>query len=91
MPKKAKQKIEVPDPPRSVEYVAAQLGHHPRTTWRLIAEGELTAFKIRGLVRIYQSDIDTYIARCRIKPADERASTPTGRKRPVRRRVKAAA
>jgi len=48
-------------------YTAEEVAHilrvNPRTIHRLIKRGELEAFTIGGVYRIYQSAVDAYIAR----------------------------
>jgi len=47
----------------TAEEVARILRVNTRTVHRLIKRGELEAFTIGGIYRIYQSSVDDYIAR----------------------------
>jgi excisionase family DNA binding protein len=47
----------------TVEEVAAQLRVSPQTVRKLIEDGDLKAFKVRGQWRVKQSDLDDYIQR----------------------------
>jgi excisionase family DNA binding protein len=54
---------------RRLQYVADKLDLSPRSVQRLIASGELPAFKIRGAVRVSDDDIERLIARSRLSTA----------------------
>ena len=47
----------------TVKEVADALRFNPRTVRKMIAEGELPAFKVRDEWRVRQRDIDTFIAK----------------------------
>ena len=47
----------------TVKEVAERLKVQPRTVRKMIAEGELPAFKVRDEWRVRQRDIDTFIAK----------------------------
>lgn len=51
----------------SVEKVAEFLGISKKSVYRLIAQGELSGFKVGSVLRFRQIDIDTYLERSRTK------------------------
>lgn len=52
----------------STAAAARRLGITPRTLYRFIDEGDLTAYRFGRVIRLKQDDVDTYIERCRIEP-----------------------
>lgn len=51
----------------SVKGVAEFLGVSRKTVYRLIAQGELSGFKVGGVLRFRQVDIDAYLEQTRTK------------------------
>ena len=47
---------------------ADHLGITPRPPYRFIDEGQLPAYKFGRVIRLKQSDVDTYIETCRVEP-----------------------
>ena len=47
---------------------ARSLGITPRTLYRLIDEGQLTAYKFGRVIRLKQTDLDAFIEGSRITP-----------------------
>jgi excisionase family DNA binding protein len=47
---------------------ARRLGITPRTLYRFIDEGDLTAYRFGRVIRLKQDDVDTYIDTCKIQP-----------------------
>lgn len=45
----------------TVKQVAAKLGVSPRTVWRMIAEGQLRAVRVRGCTRVYLLSVEEYL------------------------------
>ena len=52
----------------SVREVAGRLGVHPETIRRLIHDGRLEAVRVGRLLRVGAADVETFLARQRIKP-----------------------
>jgi len=52
----------------STKAAARRLGVTPRTLYRFINEGQLAAYRFGRVIRLKQSDVDTYIETCRIAP-----------------------
>lgn len=57
--------------------VAEQLLISDDTLYRLINEHQITAYRISGQWRLFQSDVDTYILSCRQSRQTVHASAPT--------------
>ena len=55
--------IEKKDRVLRPDQVAEILKVSRRTVYRLVSEGELEAFRVRGSLRVRQSDVDRYIRR----------------------------
>ena len=47
---------------------AEYLGITPRTLYRLIDEGQLTAYRFGRVIRVKQSDVDDFIRESRVEP-----------------------
>jgi excisionase family DNA binding protein len=47
---------------------AKRMGITPRTLYKFIDSGELTAYKIGRVIRLQKADVDAFLARCRIEP-----------------------
>ena len=67
----------------SKQDAADMLGVSVKTVERMIADGDLPMYKIRGQCRLMTSDIKTYIAGCR-RVAAKAAPVPA-RRQPARR------
>lgn len=52
----------------STKDAAARLGVTTRTLYRFIDEGDLVAYRFGRVIRLQQTDVDNYIASCRIEP-----------------------
>ena len=73
--------------------VAARLSVVARTVYRLVNNGELSAYRVSRLIRIRPEDLDRYLESQRIQPGDldhlctarptpiPHARTPTSRRR----------
>jgi excisionase family DNA binding protein len=62
----------------TLKTVADLLGSSTRTIYRLIADGELTAFKVRGGLRIPEESLEEYRRRQTLKYIEENGITLTG-------------
>ena len=47
---------------------ARYLGITPRTLYRLINEGQLTAYRFGRVIRLKQSDVEAFVEESRIEP-----------------------
>ncbi len=47
---------------------AKRLGITPRTLYRFIDEGQLPAYRFGRVIRLKQSEVDSFIDTCRIEP-----------------------
>jgi excisionase family DNA binding protein len=45
----------------SVNEAAVMLGVSPRTVWRMIADGQLTAYRVRGCTRLSPVQVSGYL------------------------------
>ena len=54
----------------STKEAARRLGITPRTLYRLIDEGQLPAYKFGRVIRLQQSEVDSFIAEARIQPGE---------------------
>ena len=52
----------------STASAARRLGITPRTLYRFIDEGDLTAYRFGRVIRLKQDDVDAYIDTCKIAP-----------------------
>jgi len=52
----------------STAAAARRLGITPRTLYRFIDEGDLTAYRFGRVIRLKQDDVDSYIDTCKIEP-----------------------
>lgn len=52
----------------STKDAAAALGLTPRTLYRLIDEGQLPAYRFGRVIRLKQSEVDSFVASSRIEP-----------------------
>ncbi len=52
----------------STPAAAERLGITPRTLYRFIDEGQLAAYKFGRVIRLKQTDVDSYIDSCRVEP-----------------------
>jgi excisionase family DNA binding protein len=55
----------------SLKVVADLLGCSTRTIYRLVADGELTAFKVRGCLRIPEEALEAYRRREILRYSEE--------------------
>ena len=58
------------DPPEWLGTTAAAhyLGITPRTLYRFIDNGEVPAYRFGRVIRLKESEVDTFIESCRIEP-----------------------
>lgn len=58
---------------------AERLGVTPRTLYRFIDEGQVSAYRFGRVIRLKEHEVDDFIERCRIAPGtlDLTASQPT--------------
>jgi len=49
---------------------ARRLGIAPRTLYRLIDEGQITAYKFGRVIRLQERDVNEFIDESRISPGD---------------------
>jgi excisionase family DNA binding protein len=54
------------------------LGLVPRTLYRLIDHGHLSAYRFGRVIRLRQADVDNYIAASRVQPGELRHLYPDG-------------
>lgn len=54
----------------STKEAAAALGLTPRTLYRLIDEGQLPAYRFGRVIRLKQSEIDSFVSTSRIEPGE---------------------
>lgn len=59
---------------------ARYLGITPRTLYRLIDSGELSAYKFGRVIRLKQSDVDAFIEGARVEPGSLEHLYPDGRR-----------
>jgi excisionase family DNA binding protein len=52
----------------STQEAARRLGVTPRTLYRFIDQGELTAYRLGRVIRLKLSDVDAFIEAARIEP-----------------------
>jgi excisionase family DNA binding protein len=76
-----------------VAAVAARLSVVARTVYRLVNNGELSAYRVSRMIRIRPEDLDRYLESQRIQPGDldhlctpQRTTTTDARTRTSRRR-----
>ncbi len=62
----------------TIKAVAGILGASTRTIYRLIADGELTAFKLRGALRVTEESLDAYRIRQISKYIEENGISLSG-------------
>lgn len=65
----------------TLKAAADLLGASTRTIYRLIVDGELIAFKVRGALRIPEESLDQYRSRQILKYTEENGISVTGRDR----------
>ena len=58
----------------AMEFLGIQL----RTLYRIIDEGQLSAYKFGRVIRIKREDVDAFLERVRIKPGELRHLYPPG-------------
>ena len=56
----------------STERAAARLGLAPRTLYRFVDRGEITAYRFGRVLRFRLDELDQFINRCRIEPGSLR-------------------
>ncbi len=61
----------------STPAAAARLGITPRTLYRFIDEGQVTAYKFGRVIRLKQDDVDRFIEQCRVEPGTMAHLYPT--------------
>ncbi len=54
----------------STKEAASALGLTPRTLYRLIDEGQLPAYRFGRVIRLKQSEIDSFVGNSRIEPGE---------------------
>lgn len=54
----------------STKEAASALGLTPRTLYRLIDEGQLPAYRFGRVIRLKQSEIDSFVSTSRIEPGE---------------------
>ncbi len=54
----------------STKEAARHLGLTPRTLYRLIDDGQITAYKFGRVIRLQRRDVDAFIERSRIQPGE---------------------
>lgn len=54
----------------STKEAASALGLTPRTLYRLIDEGQLPAYRFGRVIRLKQSEIDSFVAQSQISPGE---------------------
>ena len=54
--------------------VARELGLSRSAVYRLIEEGELVAYKVRGRLRVERGELDALRDRCRVSPRGRRTT-----------------
>ena len=52
----------------STAEAAKRLGITPRTLYRFIDEGQLSAYRFGRVIRLKQNEVDDFIETCRIEP-----------------------
>ncbi|MGY9074242.1 MAG: helix-turn-helix domain-containing protein [Acidimicrobiales bacterium] len=52
----------------STKEAARRLGITPRTLYRFVDMGELTAYRFGRVIRLQQTDVDAYIETCKVEP-----------------------
>ena len=52
----------------STKEAAAALGLTPRTLYRLIDEGQLPAYRFGRVIRLKQTEIDSFVSKSQIEP-----------------------
>jgi excisionase family DNA binding protein len=55
----------------SIQDVAKRLNVNPRTVNRMISAGELPAYRVGGVLRIDEQDLQNYLQKNRIQPKPE--------------------
>ncbi len=46
------------------------LGLHQETTYKLIDQGQIPAYKFGRVIRIRRGDLDEFLERCRVSPGE---------------------
>ena len=54
----------------STKEAASALGLTPRTLYRLIDEGQLPAYRFGRVIRLKQSEIDSFVSQSQITPGE---------------------
>ena len=54
----------------STKEAASALGLTPRTLYRLIDEGQLPAYRFGRVIRLKQSEIDSFVSQSKITPGE---------------------
>jgi excisionase family DNA binding protein len=49
---------------------AERLGVVPRTLYRMIDEGQIAAYKMGRVIRVKESDLDTFLESTRVQPGE---------------------
>lgn len=62
----------------STAAAARRLGITPRTLYRFIDEGNLSAYRFGRVIRLKQHDVDSYIEACLIEPGTLEHLYPDG-------------
>ena len=68
----------------STAAAAKRLGITPRTLYRFIDEGALTAYRFGRVIRLQRRDVDAYIDSCRIEPGTLEHLYPDSNTTPAR-------
>ena len=61
----------------STPAAAKRLGITPRTLYRFIDEGHVTAYKFGRVIRLKKDDVDVFIEECRVTPGTMKHLYPT--------------
>jgi excisionase family DNA binding protein len=66
-----------PDPEwLSTARTAQRLGITPRTLYRFVTRGEITAYRLGRVIRFQQQDVDAFIDNRRITPSESENPDP---------------
>ncbi len=66
----------------STAQAAQRIGITPRTLYRFIDQGDIPAYRFGRVIRLKQSEIDTFIEQARIAPGTLEHLYPEGAPRP---------
>ena len=66
--------------------VCEQLSISRSSVGRLVTDGELPCYKLGKSLRYYQSDVDAYLERCRVKVSPDITCAPVQQPAPPKRK-----